>query len=257
MGAFAGLPAQPRRRLEVMMSATPGILADVTLLTTGEAADTLAAVHAERGNWTRRHPEYQAYTLGAAAYLDVPRVGFAKYQDEARRLNPILSARFGSLYEKLRTAVSTIVGAAAAYDERVGLPGFHVNLLDPAKPQPPASVHYDMQYEQIDWAGWGTPDRSRQVSLTVAISLPASGGGLLVWNINRLAVEQMGDEERRAHMAANRNAVYHPYSVGHLAVHTGHFLHQIASTRDVQDTDQRITLQSHALPVDGRWLIYW
>ena len=239
------------------MSAAPGILADVMLMTPGEAADTLAAVHAERGSWTVRHPDYPVYTLGAAAYLDGPKGGFAKYQEDARRLNPILGARFGWLHEKLRAAVSTIVGAEAAYDERVGLPGFHVYLSDPTKPQPLASMHYDMQYDQIDWAGWGTPDRSRQVSLTVTIALPASGGGLLVWNINRLAIEQMGDEERRAHMAANRIASYYPYTIGHLAVHTGHYLHQIASTKHLQATDQRVTLQSHALPVDGRWLIYW
>ena len=43
--------------------------------------------------------------------------------------------------------------------------------------------------------------------------------------------------------------------VGHLAVHTGHQLHQIAPTKDVQASDRRMTMQAHALPVDGRWLI--
>ena len=235
----------------------PGMVADNVLLTQNEAAEAAAQVHAAREHWTRRHPGYPIFSLGAASYLDGPTLGFAGYQAEARRLNPLLADRFGWLYDRLRAAVSALVGAEAGYDDRVALPGFHVYLSDPALPQPVASVHYDMQYDQIDWDGWGTPERDRQLSLTVTLALPASGGGLLVWNINRLAIGRMSADERRAHMAANRDAVYHAYTVGHLAVHTGHQLHQIASTKDVQPGDQRITMQAHALPVDGRWLIYW
>jgi hypothetical protein len=143
------------------------------------------------------------------------------------------------------------------YDDRVALPGFHIFLTDPSTPPPAASVHYDMQYEHIDWDGWGTPDRDKQLSLTLTFALPASGGGLLVWNINRLEIEKMGEAERRAHTTANRHASYHAYTVGHLVVHSGHLLHQIAASKDLQPTDQRITMQAHALPVDGQWVIYW
>lgn len=235
----------------------PGMVADAALLTADEARGVVAAIDAERDHWTPRHESYPVFTLGAASYLDGPRLGFAAYQAEARRLNGLLAARFGWLHERLRLRVSELVGSEAQYDDRVALPGFHVYLSDPSQQQPVASMHYDMQYDQIDWTGWGTPDRTEQLSLTVTVALPASGGGLLVWNINRLAIERMDADERRAHMAANRDALYHPYTVGHLAVHTGHQLHQIAPTKDVQVTDRRITMQSHALPVDGRWLIYW
>lgn len=235
----------------------PGVLADRALLTPSEAAEAVRQVHAAREHWTRRHPGYPVYSLGAASYLDGPTLGFAGYQAEARRLNPVLAARFGWLHERLRAAVSSLVGAEAAYDDRVALPGFHVYLSDPTQPQPVASVHYDMQYDQIDWSGWGTPDRERQLSVTIALALPAAGGGLLVWNINRLAIERMSADEPRAHTAANRDAEYHAYTVGHLAVHSGHQLHQIAPTKDVQPGDERITMQAHAIPVNGRWLIYW
>lgn len=236
---------------------TREILADEALVSPEEAAQVCAGIHAERANWTPRNPTYPFFTLGAAAYLDGPRVGFAKYQQEARRLNPVLTGRFGFVHDRLRAAVSRLVGSQARYDDRVALPGFHVFLSEPSAPQPVASMHYDMQYQQIDWRGWGTPDRDKQLSLTVTFALPASGGGLLVWNINRLAIEKMGDAQRRAHAAANRNATYHPYTVGHLVAHSGHQLHQIATTRDLQRSDQRITMQAHALPVDGQWLIYW
>jgi hypothetical protein len=31
----------------------------------------------------------------------------------------------------------------------------------------------------------------------------------------------------------------------------------MAPAHDPQPDDQRITMQAHALPVDGQWVIYW
>jgi hypothetical protein len=83
---------------------------------------------------------------------------------------------------------------------------------------PPASIHFDLQFELIDWDQLGVADGREQLSLTLAIALPAEGGGLMVWNINRTDIEAT-DEARRAHMCANRHASRHPYTPGHLAVH--------------------------------------
>lgn len=237
--------------------ATDGILAEVQLLTREEAAGVVDALFEERARWTPRHGDYPIFTMGRASYLDGAKLGFAAFQDAALALNPVLHARFGWLHERLRQAVSTIVGGEARFDDRLSLPGFHIYLSDPARIQPVASVHFDMQFEHVDWRGIGVVDRDRQLSLTVAIELPASGGGLLVWKVNRLEIETMTPEVRRAHMAANRQAAYHAYTVGNLVVHSGHQLHQIAKTKDVQATDRRITMQSHASPVDGQWVIYW
>ncbi len=237
--------------------ATDGILAEVQLLTREEAAGVVDALFEERAHWTPRHGDYPIFTMGRASYLDGAKLGFAAFQDAALALNPVLHARFGWLHERLRQAVSTIVGGEARFDDRLSLPGFHIYLSDPARIQPVASVHFDMQFEHVDWRGIGVVDRDRQLSLTVAIELPASGGGLLVWKVNRLEIETMTPEVRRPHMAANRQAAYHAYTVGNLVVHSGHQLHQIAKTKDVQATDRRITMQSHASPVDGQWVIYW
>lgn len=237
--------------------ATDGILAEVQLLTREEAAGVVDALFEERAHWTPRHGDYPIFTMGRASYLDGAKLGFAAFQDAALALNPVLHARFGWLHERLRQAVSTIVGGEARFDDRLSLPGFHIYLSDPARIQPVASVHFDMQFEHVDWRDIGVVDRDRQLSLTVAIELPASGGGLLVWKVNRLEIETMTPEVRRAHMAANRQAAYHAYTVGNLVVHSGHQLHQIAKTKDVQATDRRITMQSHASPVDGQWVIYW
>ncbi len=52
----------------------------------------------------------------------------------------------------------TVVGSEARYDERLALPGFHVHLRDPDQVIPPASIHFDLQFELIDWQ----PDRRRR-----------------------------------------------------------------------------------------------
>ena len=105
------------------------------------------------------------------------------------------------MHEKLRQAVSTVVGSEARYDDRLALPGFHVHLRDPEQVIPPASIHFDLQFELIDWNQLGVADGREQLSLTLAIALPAEGGGLMVWNINRMDIEAMTDEARRPHGA--------------------------------------------------------
>jgi hypothetical protein len=67
----------------------------------------------------------------------------------------------------------------------------------------------------------------------------------------------MSPGERRAHSAANRVATYLPYTPGHLVIHSGHQLHQIAAIPDRRPGDERITMQAHVLRVDGEWVMYW
>ena len=231
----------------------------IPLLTVEETRKVVADIHAERAKWTTRNPdtEFQFYTLGAASYLDACDGRFEGYQESARHLNPVLTARFGWLHERLRNAVATAVGGAVRHDERLALPGFHIFLYHPGHGSQKASLHYDLQYELVDWTPIGTPDIPSQLSLTLALALPASGGGLLVWNINRMDIMRLTADGRTAHMRANRFATMHPYAVGSLALHSGHQLHQIAPTPDPQPEDQRITLQAHMLRVNGQWVMYW
>ena len=236
-----------------------GIVEAIPVLTAEEARKTVDDIHAERARWTTRFPasEFQFSTLGAASYLDASQGQFDAYQALAQRFNPVLRERFDWLLERLRRAVAAAVGAPVRYDDRLALPGFHIFLYQPEHPAQKASLHYDLQYELIDWTAFGTPDTSSQLSLTLALALPESGGGLLVWNINRIEILRLSEDERHAHMRANRFATHHPYAIGSLALHSGHQLHQIAPTPAPRPGDQRITLQAHTLRVDGEWLLYW
>ncbi len=230
---------------------------EVEVLTAGEAAAVVATLHDLRTEWRQRHATQPFFTLGTASYLDARDGRFAEYQEAAARSNAALERTFGGLFEQLLTAVRSIVGAEASYDPRLALPGFHIFLFDPAFRRPPSGAHFDLQYELIDWSGFGTPDLSSQLSLTLTLALPASGGGLMVWPVDRRDLDRMTPDERLAHTRANRFGTLHPYTVGHLVAHSGYRLHQIAPSADLQPGDERITLQAHALPVDGRWIVYW
>jgi hypothetical protein len=229
----------------------------VAVLTVEEAARVRATVHDLREDWRRRHATQPFFTLGTASYLDAREGRFAQYQEAARVSNVLLDRHVGWLLERFRRAVEQVVAEPCVYDLRLALPGFHIFLFDPAFRRPPSGAHFDLQYELIDWRAFGRPEISAQLSLTLTLALPASGGGLMVWAVDRRELDAMAPDARLAHTRANRFGTRHPYTAGHLVAHSGYRLHQIAPSPDLQPGDERITLQAHAMPVDGRWLVYW
>lgn len=233
------------------------LLHRVPVLSVDEAARVADEVHALRPLWRQRHATQPFFTLGTAAYLDARDGQFADYQAKLDESNRMLREHFGWLLDRFRERVSEQVGAEMTYEPRLALPGFHVFLFDEAFRRAGASVHYDKQFEHIDWTQFGVPDTDAQLSLTLSIKLPAGGGGLLVWNINRIEIERMPLEQRIEHSRANKTATFEAYEVGTLAMHSGHQLHQIGPAPHLQPGDERITLQAHALPVDGTWILYW
>lgn len=238
-------------------SASAPLVTDLDLLSEEESRAIRDTVHALRPQWRRRREEAPFYSLGAASYMDAAQRGFADYSAEARRCNEMLESHFGNLYRRLEAVLSEHLAASVGYHDAFARPGFHVFLSDPAFAQPAASLHFDRQYEHLDWSGLGDVDFDRQLSYTLAVSLPAAGAGLLVWNVNDLDLRHLDDEEKKAVMRRNRMPVLHRYRVGGLALHSGHQLHQIAPMKQMRPEDERITLQGHALIVRGSWILYW
>ena len=239
-----------------MPTTTQPLLHRVAVLSPAEAEEVATGVHALRDAWQPRD-ETPFFTLGTAAYMDARDGRFRDYQSRAVGSNALLRAHFERLLERFRQAVSAHVGTEVVYDPRLALPGFHIFLFHEAFRRSGASLHYDKQFEHIDWTEFGTPDTDQQLSLTLAIRLPAGGGGLHVWNINRIEIERMAPDARIAHSRANRTATFERYEVGTLAIHSGHQLHQIGAAPHLEPGDERITMQAHALPVDGEWVLYW
>jgi hypothetical protein len=253
------------RRSEICASLQPAMAIDterdlvsrLELLTEPECARACEDVFALRDRWTHRHETRPFYTLGTPAYMDATGRRFESYSASARRLNATLEGRFAWLYDKVMPALESAGYAPAIHDSRLSRPGFHIYLGDGGDRPTPPSIHYDLQYEHIDWTPHGGVDLSHPLSFTLTVRLPAAGGGLHVWDVDVHQVRQMPEAERKAHLFNRRQSTYHPYRAGEVVLHNGHYLHQIARLSDLGVGDARITLQGHALSTDSGWIVYW
>src|SRR5262252_1829891 len=83
------------------------------------------------GHWIARHGELPSFTLGATAYLDVPRGGMHDYRINRSRGNRILIRHFNDLYASLTEVLSPALGRPAWLSDRLALPGFHIYRYHP------------------------------------------------------------------------------------------------------------------------------
>ncbi|MET8155853.1 hypothetical protein ABZT47_05730 [Sphaerisporangium sp. NPDC005289] len=232
----------------------------VPVLTGEQSAAVRDTVHDLRDHWLPRGPEPTAFfTLGPPSYLDLaqdPRAG--EYRARARAARPVLRERFGWLYERLAEVLGEHLGSPVCYPEDLALPGFHVWLAAAVFTKPRAPIHFDLQYRAFDWPP-GT-DLERLLSFTLPIRLPVAGGGLNVWDATyeqfQLA-RRRGWVEGATDLLRFHTRTYVPYTVGTMAVHSGHILHQVAPVGQVEPDDERLTLQGHGVWCAGRWLLYW
>lgn len=181
------------------------------------------------------------YTLGVASYLDS--VSQAHYKDLAREMNPRLLEKFSWLYQRLlKRLKEEFDGDTFILDSDYGAPGFH---LYPSRMPDGGAVHFDLQYRTIAWRDPLQLDFTRTGSLTLAIELPQSGGGLRYW----------------PRPSATPNAAAHEfvsYRVGEAYFHHDSLLHQIAPNCEVREGERRLTLQAHTIwHRSGHWIVYW
>jgi hypothetical protein len=205
------------------------------------------------------------FTLGVASYQDlssfVPNVPRQNYYQGALFFNALILERFGWLLNRVRNSLESFLGAPAEFSPRLGVPGFHI-FDDVAIPRTDvASIHCDLQYQLIDWNdGAPAPDFTNPISFTLPVKLPKGGGGINGWD---LSYEEIGDTMRRhgvftmADVTEYKCKTFYPYSLGVMAVHSGHRVHQIGPTTGVDEGDQRITLQGHGLRRGVEWVLYW
>jgi hypothetical protein len=233
------------------------VLTRIALLDQAACDAIVDEVLAHRSQWVRRIPSAEFYTLGAASYLD----DGAQYDELAARMNPILRDRFGALYAALRAAIERVTGERVRYCDAKALPGFHVWGVPGIPTAGDASLHFDLQYERLHWPAHASIDFTRPLSFTLPVRLPRLGGGLSVWDTTHDRVQAfymrtgfLGTIDDIASLLVERREAY---ACGELVVHSGHLLHRIAPVAEVHSDDVRMTLQGHALFVDGAWQLYW
>ncbi len=231
------------------------MLTEIPLLASPECAAVRDEVLTLRDLWVQRHPQLPFFTLGAPSYLDAVEDATA-YRDRTARTTPVLRARLGWLYERLRRRLAAELGEPAHYDDERSLPGFHVFVCHPAFRTVPASVHVDRQFAHLDWAGHAGADFAHPLSFTLPIVLPALGAGLRVWDVHVGVGERPSAAELREWMAQSSPTV-HSYTRGRLVLHSGNQVHQIEPQRAADDTGERITLQGHAIRCADGWHLYW
>jgi hypothetical protein len=230
-------------------------------------------IYAQRPRWYafRLNKQPRFYTLGAASYLDL---GFAirsidDYLADAGLLWEWAGDAVLTILERVRDAMSKHLDQSVEYARVLPPPGFHI-FLGAGIPKSDcarrvencASCHFDLQFQKIPWTRWYRNVRLEEtISFTLALKLPAAGGGLTIW-------ESLTRQRLRADLAAGRfpnilaaaNATPDrtiPYAVGSMVVHSGQVLHRIAGVSRVSVTDERITLQGHGVLADGTWRLYW
>jgi hypothetical protein len=231
-------------------------LESIPMLSPEECERACDAVLETRSDWRRRHPVCEFFTLGVASYLDASDGRFPEYREHALRLNPCLYRRFDWLYRRLESTMSAFTGESVSYDEELAHPGFHIFLGNESQ-EHFASRHYDLQDRNIDWSRYRSPESDRHLSFTLVLRLPTAGSGLYVWDVNDNQLQAMIPQDRHEYLELHQTPTYHPYQIGELVIHDGHYLHQIARIRQMCRGDQRITLQGHSLRTEKGWVLYW
>lgn len=213
-------------------------------------------VHDLKEYWVNRgdYFEYPFYTLGSASYLDAA-IDAEFYYSKAKKINPIINYNFSWLLEKVAIFIKETLGKPAFYHPRFGLPGFHIFESSDIFEIAIASRHVDLQYKLLDWRDIKFNEKDC-ISFTVYIRMPSSGGGIYLWNYTFDDLGHLSETERQEKLA-DEEYKYIRFKEGQLVIHDGLHFHQIAAMEDVQDDDERISLQGHAVLSEGSYFMYW
>ena len=230
--------------------------ARLPLLDADECAQAVEQLQGLERHWTHRHDYLPSYTLGAAAYLDVPRHGIATYTVRAVRMNKFLRRDFGWLHQRTAEALADHLGEPVGLTRRFATPGFHIFRHHPNLGELKARLHFDLQAERLDFDASATHDPACRLSFTTAVALPEDGAGLYIWPLTHEQTRELNDADFDTQVRAVEPE-YQGYTLGELFVHDGSHLHSIASDRKMVSGESRVTYQGHAIRVDGEWQLYW
>lgn len=225
----------------------------ISALTEAQCDEITAKVAELERFWVRRHPELPSFTLGGAAYLDVPEGGVPRYLVAKSRGNKILARHFGWLHELLAELMTELLDGPVFITPRFALPGFHIYGHHPSLAELSPRVHWDLQDTRLPaWENEPRPAGER-CSFTLPISIPEGGAGVDIWDISSADVSY-AEAVAQAQEEAPR---YFAYTQGELFVHTGDLLHKIASVCLPKPGELRLTLQGHGRKSDRGWELYW
>lgn len=207
------------------------------ILTKDQAKFFAKQVKKDRNLWKKKN--ILMSILGTASYLEGQKGGYHFYKKEYMKTNKILKRHYLKLYDiileyfKKRCPESNV-------KFRFALPGFHIFKCNSIFSFPVASIHKDLQYRYIDFDEPVDIDLDKTGSFTLCLELPKTGGGLYVFEDEKVKVN---------------------YRPGYIVCHNGKTNHMIAPSpvSDSKKLEYRITLQGHLLydKLSNCWFVYW
>lgn len=230
----------------------------INLLSNLECEKTSSIVYSLKESWIHRHAFAPYYTLGAASYLDAKKNSH-NYYDLAELNNLILIKSLDWFYQKLVKTLEIYLQAPVKLTNAKALPGFHIYLGFKLFELSVAPVHYDLQYNLLDWNEIEQIDFNNPVSFTLPIALPKKGSGLNLWDITLTGRDALQTNENKQELGKQiiKKKTFHPYRLGEMIIHSGLTAHQAIIGDDLKEGEDRITLQGHALFSQGSWQLYW
>lgn len=223
----------------------------IPLISSEECAAIRTAVHAERARWVSRKRSLPFHTFGASTELDAV-TSDAEYAQRAARYNGLLLERFSTVYERLRSALATALGAPAEFRPGWALPGFHILSACRGATLPLAPIHCDSEY--LVTGGPGDP--VQPVSFSLPIVIPSNGAALNVWDLWQQDAIGL-DIDEAANLLDAVPMTRHEFLAGELLLYSGGQYHQVAPFREPHADDQLITLEGHGRRVSGVWQLFW
>lgn len=232
------------------------MIESLDLFNSEECVRINSVIHDLNDYWDRRDRVFPFFTLGVPAYLDADRITLKmRYLPKVPSRNAILSENLGWMYEKLADALSNHLSAPVKFHPTYSLPGFHIYLYnDIFRRDDVAQPHFDLQFKNLVWDE--VVDFDNSLSITMAITLPKTGSGMLYWDLRYTEVDQC-NRQRILELKQSKMRNYFAYQPGNLVIHSGNFLHQVGLFQDPCPEDERITLQGHMAFYQDSWHLYW
>ena len=213
----------------------------IRLLSKGTANSYAEKIKRRETLWI---PRGGFYTIGASTYLDDPKA----YPARAKQLNSETKALWGQLWYQLTNAMPRHwVPKQAVHHPCTAFMGAHI--FTPETNGTTGHPHTDEPYERVNWG----QNFSNPFSFTLALEMPAAGGGLDFW-------AGVTDEDIDLYNQASELPPHEHmrYEEGFLYIHDGLTPHRIANCGDMEKGEHRITLQGHGVTLeDGNTAIYF
>lgn len=251
----------------------------VNVLSKEECKSISSTVNSLKKYWIERTIAGQKlHTFGVSAFADGPKNGELPSNDYMLNValyNKLLNENFYFLYKAILNKVADIYGSAQFLDDSPmpgffiygGEDGFTVNNLFKEN----VNIHIDNSFDRIGYAlsKYSEVDHDNYISLTLSISLPAGGAGMIVWDQPDIGIYSNNSYSEYVKNIEFKNKDYNKsfmedhisnytpelieYSIGDMLHMDSKVVHAISHGIDIVDGDQRITVQAFGIKCDNVW----